>query len=148
MGAGALRSRNGRDGVAPAAHPSINQYRVRPKVFDPKAYVKIILDAAYASGRAYAETMHGLTATPPDAAALEKARDLHCEALTAAVSRTAALDTLTLAQGVYTSAFSGFEDRLREFRSVANVPPKVYATAELDDRPRGFDTGLFEKDAT
>lgn len=96
-------------------------------MFDPQKHLKDILDAAYQSGRAHAETIRDATSPAPDGAYLEQARDLHCEMLAGAVAQVPALDNLTLKQGVFTSAFSGFEDRMRELRAT----------------PQGFGTGLF-----
>jgi hypothetical protein len=98
-------------------------------MFDPQKHLKDILDAAYQSGRAHAEAIRKLTTPQPDGAQLDQARDLHCEMLAGAIARVSALDTLTLKQGVFTSAFSGFEDRRRELRT----------------DPRAFDTGIFDK---
>lgn len=85
-------------------------------MFDPQKYLKVILDAAYQSGRAHAETIRDATSPQPDGRYLEQARDLHCGMLAGAVAQVPALDNLVLKQGVFTSAFSGFEDRMRELR--------------------------------
>lgn len=103
-------------------------------MFDPQKHLKDILDAAYQSGRAHAETIRDATSPEPDGRYTEQARDLHCEMLAGAVAQVPALDNITLKQGVFTSAFSGFEDRMKELRGA----PRSF---KIDGWPDGTDDG-------
>lgn len=103
-------------------------------MFDPQKHLKDILDAAYQSGRAHAETIRDSTSQVPDGRYIEQARDLHCEMLAGAIAQVPALDNLVLKQGVFTSAFSGFEDRMRELREA----PRSF---EIESWPDSADDG-------
>lgn len=124
-------------------------------MFSPNVYLKIILNAAYNTGRDFAYTIHNITEAPPTQQELDKARDQLADTVAKSLRIVPAFDSQVLVQGVYASAFSGFMDRTKQISE--ELLAKVLKDHEsiLDEvdeqlrskKPEGFDTGLFTKDA-
>lgn len=111
-------------------------------MFNPKDAVQSLLDDAYRSGSALAEAIFPYAPVPEDRAWHEQIRDQHCEALVRSLSASQHFNPEALAQGIFASAFSGFEDQWRHMAMPAEDAEAIAQAGE--EMMAGIQTGIFD----
>ena len=105
-------------------------------MFNPKDALQSLLNDAYRNGSALAEAIFPYAPIPEDRAWREHIRDQHCEALVRSLGASQHFNADALAQGIFASAFSGFEDQWRHMAMPAE-------DAEAITQAAGIQTGIF-----